>query len=92
MDLSRFLTQKLSWSMVNKFPHHNFTWEGIDGSTVLAHFPPGDSYNMNTTLEKLRSFYSCFLFNGDIQNTYTRLYHMITLFFVAIITFFLICK
>nr|XP_027214752.1 alpha-mannosidase 2C1-like [Penaeus vannamei] len=52
MDLSRFLTQKLSWSMVNKFPHHNFTWEGIDGSTVLAHFPPGDSYNMNTTVEE----------------------------------------
>ena len=46
MGLTRFLTQKLSWSLVNKFPHHSFTWEGIDGSTVLAHFPPGDSYTM----------------------------------------------
>ncbi|XP_042877392.1 alpha-mannosidase 2C1-like [Penaeus japonicus] len=52
MGLSRFLTQKLSWNTVNKFPHHNFTWEGIDGSTVLAHFPPGDSYNMNCTVEE----------------------------------------
>ncbi|KAK3887441.1 hypothetical protein Pcinc_008444 [Petrolisthes cinctipes] len=52
MDLKRFLTQKMSWSLVNKFPNHNFTWEGIDGSTVLAHFPPGDSYHMNFTVEE----------------------------------------
>ncbi|XP_018019634.1 alpha-mannosidase 2C1-like [Hyalella azteca] len=49
MGLSRFLTQKMSWSFVNKFPHHNFTWRGIDGSEVLAHFPPGESYHMDCT-------------------------------------------
>lgn len=53
MGLSRFLTQKMSWSLVNKFPHHNFTWEGVDGSTVLAHFPPGDSYTMNLNVDEL---------------------------------------
>ncbi|XP_066960313.1 alpha-mannosidase 2C1-like [Macrobrachium rosenbergii] len=53
MDLSRFLTQKMSWNLVNKFPHHNFTWEGIDGSTVLAHFPPGDSYTMNLNVDEV---------------------------------------
>lgn len=47
MGISRFLTQKISWNRVNKFPHHSFWWEGIDGSKVLAHFPPGDSYEMN---------------------------------------------
>lgn len=52
MGLTRFLTQKMSWSLVNKFPHHNFIWEGIDGSTVLAHFPPGDSYSMFVTVEE----------------------------------------
>ncbi|KAK4328136.1 hypothetical protein Pmani_001416 [Petrolisthes manimaculis] len=52
MGLKRFLTQKMSWSLVNKFPHHNFTWEGLDGSTVLAHFPPGDSYVMSVTVEE----------------------------------------
>ncbi|CAL4203420.1 unnamed protein product, partial [Meganyctiphanes norvegica] len=52
MGLKKFLTQKLSWSLVNKFPHHNFTWEGIDGSSVLAHFPPGDSYEMNCTVDE----------------------------------------
>jgi alpha-mannosidase len=40
-----FLTQKLSWNQFNKPLHHNFYWEGIDGSRVLTHFPPGDSYN-----------------------------------------------
>nr|CAG4651772.1 EOG090X04YD [Triops cancriformis] len=47
VGIERFLTQKLSWSLVNKFPHHNFWWEGIDGSKVLVHFPPGDSYEAN---------------------------------------------
>ncbi|XP_075750100.1 alpha-mannosidase 2C1 isoform X1 [Rhipicephalus microplus] len=42
--VSRFLTQKLSWNLVNKFPHHNFVWEGLDGSTVLAHFAPSETY------------------------------------------------
>jgi alpha-mannosidase len=40
-----FLTQKLSWNDTNKFPHHSFWWEGIDGSRVFTHFPPVDSYN-----------------------------------------------
>jgi len=40
-----FLTQKLSWNEVDRFPHHTFWWEGIDGTTVLAHCPPTDTYN-----------------------------------------------
>ncbi|MFD3541114.1 alpha-mannosidase [Streptomyces sp. NPDC058662] len=40
-----FLTQKISWSQVNSFPHHTFWWEGIDGSRVFTHFPPVDTYN-----------------------------------------------
>ena len=40
-----FMTQKISWNQFNKFPHHTFWWEGIDGSRVLAHFPPADTYN-----------------------------------------------
>ncbi|XP_075713979.1 alpha-mannosidase 2C1 isoform X2 [Rhinoderma darwinii] len=50
--IHRFLTQKLSWSLVNSFPHHTFHWVGIDGSKVLAHFPPGDSYGMKGTVEE----------------------------------------
>ncbi|KAG8440360.1 hypothetical protein GDO86_006202 [Hymenochirus boettgeri] len=51
--IHRFLTQKLSWSLVNTFPHHTFYWEGIDGSKVLTHFPPGDSYGMMGTVEEV---------------------------------------
>ncbi len=39
------LTQKLSWNQYNRFPHHTFHWEGLDGSRVLVHFPPEDTYN-----------------------------------------------
>ncbi|MGW0732565.1 alpha-mannosidase [Streptomyces sp. NPDC002851] len=39
------LTQKISWSQVNKFPHHTFWWEGIDGTRIFTHFPPVDTYN-----------------------------------------------
>ncbi|MEU1193934.1 glycoside hydrolase family 38 C-terminal domain-containing protein [Streptomyces sp. NPDC005859] len=40
-----FLTQKISWSQTNPFPHHTFWWEGLDGSRVFTHFPPVDTYN-----------------------------------------------
>ncbi|CAO2634917.1 Alpha-mannosidase 2C1 [Lemmus lemmus] len=51
--IKRFLTQKLSWNLVNSFPHHTFVWEGLDGSRVLVHFPPGDSYGMQGTVEEV---------------------------------------
>jgi alpha-mannosidase len=37
-----FLSQKLSWNLITKFPHTSFVWEGLDGSHVLAHFPVGE--------------------------------------------------
>lgn len=39
-----FFTQKISWNQVNTFPHHTFDWEGIDGSRMLSHFAPMDTY------------------------------------------------
>lgn len=39
------MTQKLSWNVYNKHPHHSFVWEGIDGTGVLTHLPPEDTYN-----------------------------------------------
>ncbi len=43
--MRRFVTQKLSWNRQNRFPHSTFWWEGIDGTRVLTHFPPVDTYN-----------------------------------------------
>lgn len=39
-----FLTIKLSWNEHNRFPYHSFVWRGIDGSEVLVHMPPADTY------------------------------------------------
>jgi len=39
-----FLTQKISWNTTNRFPHHTFSWEGLDGTRVLTHFPSADTY------------------------------------------------
>lgn len=44
-EIDYFLTQKLSWNQFNKISTHTFIWEGLDGSQVLTHFPPMDTYN-----------------------------------------------
>ena len=48
-----FLTQKLSWSQYNEFPHHTFNWRGIDGTEILTHFPPENTYNSELDTEFL---------------------------------------
>ncbi|HEX8834244.1 MAG TPA: glycoside hydrolase family 38 C-terminal domain-containing protein, partial [Abditibacteriaceae bacterium] len=53
--ITRFLTQKLSWNRFNKPMHHTFMWQGIDGSEVLAHFPPADTYNASAEVWELRT-------------------------------------
>lgn len=47
--MDRFVTQKLSWNKQNRFPHSTFWWEGLDGTRVLTHFPPVDTYNAEIT-------------------------------------------
>ncbi len=48
-----FLTTKLSWNQYNQFPHHTFLWRGIDGSEILTHFPPENTYNSQLDTEFL---------------------------------------
>jgi alpha-mannosidase len=52
--ISRFLTQKLSWNRYTKPEHHTFTWRGLDGSEVLTHFPPADTYSTSATVAEIR--------------------------------------
>src|SRR3954454_15970360 len=52
--ISGFLTQKLSWNRYTTPDHHTFRWVGIDGSSVIAHFPPADTYNAEATVPELR--------------------------------------
>lgn len=51
--MTRFLTQKLSWNRFNRPDSHTFTWQGIDGSEVLGHFPPADNYNSDINVKEL---------------------------------------
>ncbi|HAY42509.1 MAG TPA: alpha-mannosidase [Micrococcaceae bacterium] len=48
-----FFTQKISWNQQNKFPHHSFLWEGIDGSRIFSHFPSMDTYNSQLSGEEV---------------------------------------
>jgi alpha-mannosidase len=48
-----FLTQKLSWNQFNKPNSHTFLWEGLDGSQVLTHFPPADTYNSVANVQEV---------------------------------------
>ncbi|KAI2614553.1 glycoside hydrolase family 38 protein [Hypoxylon fragiforme] len=42
--MDRFLTQKLSWNNINNFPHTTFNWVSPDGSQVICHMPPAETY------------------------------------------------
>lgn len=42
--ISKFLTQKLSWNNINSFPLSTFNWKALDGSQVLVHMPPANTY------------------------------------------------
>jgi alpha-mannosidase len=48
-----FLTQKLSWNQFNKVQSHTFLWEGLDGSSILTHFPPADTYNSMANVKEV---------------------------------------
>ncbi|KAI9203288.1 galactose mutarotase-like domain-containing protein [Polychytrium aggregatum] len=52
--LSYFFTQKLSWNNINRFPHTTFWWKGLDGTSVLTHFSPADTYNAQATVNEIQ--------------------------------------
>lgn len=62
--LKYFMTQKLSWSEHNLFPHHTFIWQGIDGTSVLAHMLPEGTYNSQAGPEALHRSEVKFLDKG----------------------------
>ena len=42
--MNRFFTQKLSWNNINIFPHTTFDWVSLDGSQVICHMAPAETY------------------------------------------------
>ena len=69
------LTQKLSWSQFNRFPHHTFLWEGLDGSRVLTHFPPADTYNARPDVETVLACRDRFLDADRANESYMLFGH-----------------
>ncbi|MFW6189099.1 MAG: alpha-mannosidase [Planctomycetota bacterium] len=55
-----FVTSKISWNQVNRFPHDTFRWRGLDGTELPTHFitaPCGQwfyTYNGRMSVEELK--------------------------------------
>jgi alpha-mannosidase len=64
-----FLTQKISWSQFNQFPHHTFDWEGIDGTRVFTHFPPVDTYNAQLSGREMAHLVRNFREKGEARRS-----------------------
>ncbi|EEH19219.1 hypothetical protein PABG_01538 [Paracoccidioides brasiliensis Pb03] len=52
--MSRFFTQKLSWNNINNFPHTTFNWVALDGSQVLCHMAPSETYTADAHFGDVR--------------------------------------
>ncbi|OJD23867.1 hypothetical protein ACJ73_04777 [Blastomyces percursus] len=52
--MSRFFTQKLSWNNINNFPHTTFNWVALDGSQVLCHMTPAETYTASAHFGDIR--------------------------------------
>ena len=46
-----FMTTKLAWNQIDKFPHDTFMWKGIDGTGILTHLitTPGVGQDVKQT-------------------------------------------
>ena len=56
--LDYFFTIKLSWNEHNRFPYRSFNWYGIDGSRVLVHMAPAETYNSDASPAQARLSYT----------------------------------
>ncbi|PHH60418.1 hypothetical protein CDD81_1696 [Ophiocordyceps australis] len=52
--MDRFMTQKLSWNNINNFPHTTFMWVSPDGSQVICHMPPSETYTSDADFGDVR--------------------------------------
>jgi alpha-mannosidase len=55
-----FFFKFLSSNFLLQPPNHTFLWEGLDGTRMLTHFPPADTYNamcdVKTLLFNVKNF------------------------------------
>lgn len=56
--ISVICSQKLSQNRINRFPYHSFVWEGIDGSSVLVHHFPEETYDSRMRADSALKLYN----------------------------------
>lgn len=54
VGMNRFFTQKLSWNNINNFPHTTFQWVALDGSQVMCHMTPAQTYTAEANFGDLK--------------------------------------
>src|SRR5260370_21827648 len=67
--VTSLITQKMSWNDTNRFPHSTFWWEGHDGSRVLAHFPPSNTYNGEFSVTELTNSMRNYAAHGRLDRS-----------------------
>ena len=65
-DVDYFMSQKISWNQFNKFPHHTFSWQGIDGTQIFTHFLAPNNYRSDCSAMDLINLERN---NNDIDRT-----------------------
>ncbi|KAH8919273.1 glycoside hydrolase family 38 protein [Atractiella rhizophila] len=50
-----FFTQKLSWNQYNSFPRTTFNWIGLDGTQVITHMTPVNTYTAQAYVGDVRN-------------------------------------
>ena len=65
----RFVTNKICWNEVTAFPFVDFTWRGIDGTQVPAHFTPGHTYNAAMEPQDLVGAQANAMADGPLRTT-----------------------
>lgn len=68
--LSTFMTSKISWSQVNRFPYDTFLWRGIDGTEVLTHFLTAPAHH--NQLGQVLSTYNGQLTAWEVRGTWDQ--------------------
>ena len=70
--LKYFMTTKINWSDTHRFPFDVFTWRGIDGSEILAHFISTKNYDKTGLSKVFNTTYNGLQNPSQIMGTWQR--------------------
>ncbi len=65
-----FMTTKIAWNQVNKFPYDTFQWEGIDGTEIFTHLIT--TQNSDQSKDSFFTTYNGLLDGVSVMRTWDR--------------------